>query len=488
MNGRKDDTAGAAATAHPAATEAALEILGAGGSAVDAAVAAQAALSVVLPQACGLGGDALMLVRDPAGRTAAINGVGRSAAEADEALHSDGGASVTVPGIVAAWQVVVARWGRLPLARVLSPAVRLAMEGFEMSTTLAAAIAAQRPRLIRGGAGDWVILHTSPGESVVQPVLGQTLASIGVKGAAAYYGGPLADAIAAAVERDGGRLSAADLTHHAVEIREPISIRWDTATVFVQPPPTQGVLLAMALHWLDDYGPPGTDELLDHVGIELTEEVFTYRDRCGRDGAGLLDAKLAVNLGRAERRGGPRAYLHTAGVAVADARGFVVSSLASIFDDFGAGTFVPEGGFVLNNRAAGFTAAPNHPGPAKQPVHTLAPALLVRAGYVLALATPGADGQVQTLLQVLSAMRYKGMPLVDAIAAPRWRSEGGRVLIGETHASLAGLRRRGHDAVVVDNADSRFGAVVAAGLTASSRGLEPFAAADWRREVHSDTI
>ncbi|WP_203595426.1 gamma-glutamyltransferase [Salipiger sp. PrR002] len=181
---------------------------------------------------------------------------------------------------------------------------------------------------------------------------------------------------------------------------------------------------------------------------------------------------------RAPHRGGPRAYLHTAGVACADADGCVVSSLVSVFDDFGSGVYVPEGGFMLNNRAAGFGPAPNDAAAGKRPVHTLAPALLTGPdGSVWALATPGADGQVQTLLQVLSRARLAGEDLAAAVAAPRWRSENGQLLIEESHPEIEALRALGHALKVLPSGDLRFGAIVAAGM----QGGSPRALADWRR-------
>jgi len=157
----------------------------------------------------------------------------------------------------------------------------------------------------------------------------------------------------------------------------------------------------------------------------------------------------------------------------------VVSSLISVFDDFGSGVFVPELGVVLNNRAAGFTSADNSARPSARPVHTLAPAMLIGpGGDTLAIATPGADGQVQTLLQVIVAMR-RGASLESALAAPRWRSEDGRLLIESTHTGAAELASRGHDLRPIPAGDSMFGAVVAAGY----RRGEPYAAADPRRGV-----
>jgi gamma-glutamyltranspeptidase/glutathione hydrolase len=234
----------------------------------------------------------------------------------------------------------------------------------------------------------------------------------------------------------------------------------------------------MALQWLENAGPQSQTSL-DHLGVELTEAVFGYRDRCAEDGARLLDAHLEVDRDKASRRGGPRAYLHTTGVAVADAEGMVVSSLLSVFDDFGSGTFVPECGLVLNNRAAGFTGPPNAPGPGRRPVHTLAPAILEVGGTVTALATPGADGQVQTLLQVLLRLRGGGQDLAAAVAAPRWRSEGGNLMVAHEHPALSSLRERGHLVVGIDGGDARFGAVV----SATSGPAGPSAVGDWRRQV-----
>jgi gamma-glutamyltranspeptidase/glutathione hydrolase len=476
--------AGAAATAHPLATGTAQVLLAAGGSAVDAAIAAQAVLCVVAPHSCGIGGDALLLVRTPDGtrdgHVTALNGTGCSPAR-PVPVGTDGGSSVTVPGLVDAWVTASQRWGALPLAACLAPAVRLARGGFEVEDDLLAAVAAQRGRLVRGGAGEWDLLNAARSTRWHQPELAATLERIGADGASAFYAGPVAEALVAAVARDGGVLAPDDLAAHRSAVADPVAVPWAGGTAYVQPPMSQGVLLAMALNALErDVEPPD-----DHVLVEVTEAAFGHRNRCG-EGASLLGLELPVDRGRAARRGGPRAYLHTAGVAVADAAGCTVSSLVSVFDDFGAGTFVPEGGFVLNNRAAGFTAAPNDAAPSKRPVHTLAPALVVGAdGAVTGLATPGADGQVQTLLQVLARMRWSGADLAEALASPRWRSEGGRLLVEAGHRAAERLEVLGHDVAGLPAGDDRFGAVVAAGITA---GGSPYAAADWRRRTWSGAV
>jgi gamma-glutamyltranspeptidase/glutathione hydrolase len=218
--------------------------------------------------------------------------------------------------------------------------------------------------------------------------------------------------------------------------------------------------------------------LHDHIAIEATEAAFEFRADVAQ-GAALLEHTLSIDVQRASHRGGPRAYLHTAGVAAADAQGTVVSSLVSVFDDFGSGVFVPELGITLNNRAAGFTSGANAAAPGKRPVHTLAPMLLRMPQGTLALATPGADGQVQTLLQLLIAIQSEGVDLANAIARPRWRSENGRLLIEQSHAQIERLRTLGHHVTPLNDGDVRFGAVVCAGRNDG----EPIAVADWRRET-----
>jgi len=307
------------------------------------------------------------------------------------------------------------------------------------------------------------------------------LVGLGAHGRASFYEGATATAVSTAAQRDGGSLSVADLSEHRSEIGPPLRTRWAGGTVWVQPPPSQGVLLAMALQWWEQQaaaGRPVQPQEADHVAVELMAAVFGYRERCLADGAALLDVALEVDRERATRRRGPRPYLHTTGIAVADGDGVLVSSLVSVFDDFGSCTYVPEAGFVLNNRAAGFTDPPNDAGPGRRPVHTLAPVMVEHDGATTALATPGADGQIQTLLQVLCRLRH-GADLADAIAAPRWRSEEGRLLIERSHPSAAALAERGHDLSVLEDGDNRLGAVVAA----RSGRSEPVAVGDWRREV-----
>lgn len=474
---------GAVSAAHPLAVEAGVGALLAGGSAMDAALAAQSVVCTLMPQAAGLGGDMLALVRSPEGVVTAVNGMGFSPhagfPSTPGRAATAAGADITVPGLVHAWSVCHDRWCRLPLTDLLAPAVRLARGGAPVDEQLMAAIDAQRSRLVAGGAESWPLLRCSPGESWYQLELADLLGRVGTEGPGAFYAGESGAAVVGAARAFGGLLTAADLSDHETHLTSPVSVAWAGGMVHVQPPMSQGVLLALSLVALESGHVRWSPGKADHLLVELTEAAFMLRSSCGR-GNSLLTSELTVDDEVAQRRGGGRAYLHTAAVAAADALGTVVSSLVSVFDDFGSAVFVPELGLVLNNRAAGFTDGANAPAAHTRPVHTLAPALVDAGnGAVLALATPGADGQIQTLLQVLCRQRYTGAPLHEALAAPRWRSEGGRLMVESGHLAAASLRERGHDVVLRPAGEDRFGAVAAAGLAGGS----PWAAADWRRSL-----
>jgi gamma-glutamyltranspeptidase / glutathione hydrolase len=465
---------GAVAAAHPLATAAGQLILAQGGSAIDAVIAAQAMLAVVAPDACGLGGDGLMLVQSAGQSPVAVNGAGAAPAGAKD-VTATGGASVAVPGLVDGWVALQSRWGRMDLSTTLAPAIEAAQAGVTVPAALEKARREQAQRLAAGGASGWELLQCAEGDLFRQPALAETLAGVARNGRDAFYRGALAEAISAAVRRCGGALMPSDLAPDAAVVAPPISFTFGRAVVHVQPPASQGLLLAMALRgWLQLA--PNADAARAHLGVELTQAAFSLRDEVGR-GVVIMDEMPRIDPERAARRGGPRAYLHTAGVAAADQDGLVVASLVSVFDDFGSAVFVPEGGFTLNNRAGGFTQGANAFAPGKRPIHTLAPVIVELDDGVVALSTPGADGQVQTLLQVILDWLVAGTPLPQAIAAPRWRSENNRLLVEADHPARDDLAARGHDVVDVAAGDMRFGSITAAGM---SRG-RPFALADWRR-------
>jgi gamma-glutamyltranspeptidase/glutathione hydrolase len=413
----------------------------------------------------------------------AVNGAG--AAPRILPPGNDAGASVTVPGIVAFWQTLIERFGRHDLAAALGFAQRAAEEGSAVAASAASAASAAENvgRLRAGGAEGWDLLSRSAGDPWRQPELAGVLRRVGAEGPAAFYDGPVARAITAAIRANGGTIDEQDLLAHDTPRPAPVFTRWAGGRLAVQPPMSQGLLLAMAAKWFEEH-PPAADADLDHLGAEAIGAAFEHRDRIA-DGEALLDIELDVDTEVPSGRSGARPYLHTAGVATADMDGLTVSSLVSVFDDFGSCVFVPEGGFVLNNRADCFGAAPNDLRPGARPVHTLAPAMLLDAdGTSRAVATPGADGQVQTLLQVLVAMRYDHADLASAMARPRWRSEGGTLAIEEGHPAMESMRARGHRIEVLPRGEDRFGAVVSAGAD----GEGAWAVGDPRREVASGAV
>jgi gamma-glutamyltranspeptidase/glutathione hydrolase len=322
---------------------------------------------------------------------------------------------------------------------------------------------------------------SSTGTIAPQPELARVLRSTGDEGPDAFYRGQLAEAMIRAVRDHGGALTPDDLASHATLEAEPLEMAWGDRRIWFARPPSQAILLGIALRALDRFGPLPQGRV-DHLRVEAILGAFGLRDRV-MEGAALLDEPLMIDAGVAGGGTGPRPFLHTAGVSTAAADGWVVSSLVSVFEHFGSATFVPEGGFTLNNRAACFTNAPNDPAPGKLPVHTLSPILVGGAGEIRTLATPGADGQVQSLLQVLSGYQGSG-DWESAMAAPRWRSDSGRLLIERSHSGREALEALGHRIEVRDDGDGTFGSMTSAGIGDG----RPFALSDWRRSTASGVV
>jgi gamma-glutamyltranspeptidase / glutathione hydrolase len=476
------------ACGHPLATQAGLDVARQGGNAVDAAVAAAFALFVLLPDACGVGGDALLLVRAPDGAVTAFNGSGKAPAEIPPELPRDGGGTVAAPGAVAALEDASDQFGGLPFAAALAPAVRLAEEGFPATDWLVRVLAEDPDRLART-AGDWELRsrRLRPGDIVKQPRLGRTLLGIAAEGSRAFYEGSLAEAMEEAVTADGGWLTTGDLAAHRTVIRRPVESVFAGARIIAQPPVTQALLSLMALRALERFD--HTDKAVRaHLGIEAIEAAFQHRDEIavpGSEGA-LLALDLDIDVGRAAGLAGPTSFTHTTAVSAADESGAVVSMVVSVFHHFGSATFVPAGGFFMNDRMRGFSrvpGSPNAPRAGARPVHTLSPLMVETPDDVYAVATPGADGQVQTLLQFLDSVLAGGASLSAALDAPRWRSADGKLSLERGFDPKAGadLAARGHTVGWLPTGDQAFGATVVSGW--NPRGKSVFAIADLRREA-----
>jgi gamma-glutamyltranspeptidase/glutathione hydrolase len=364
-----------------------------------------------------------------------------------------------------------------------------------LTENLLSAIERHRPRLTVGAAR-WSVLATAtasaPGARLRQPELASVLQRIAEEGPAAFYQGPLAESIATAAGAHGGTLTAADLEAHHTPVLTPVVRERLGARISAQPPVSQALLVLTALGALEPStpGPGGADRV--HDLVEALEGAFAYRDAIGgpaADAAALADAPVEIDAGgRAGRRGGPRGGAHTTAVAAADSDGLVVSMLLSVFDEFGCAVLVADGGFLLNDRLHGFTTAQNRPAPGRRPVHTLSPLLVAHDTRTYALCTPGADGQVQTLSQILTAVLLDGVPLSAALTAPRFRSGDGRLAVEADYdpGVLVELARRGHEVVRLEPGHMHFGAAACAGIDTATGTT--FAVADPRQEASAAAV
>ena len=472
---------GLIATSQPLASAAGLEVFRSGGNAVDAAVTAAAVLSVVEPTMTGVGGDLFAIVHDGAtGRTRGLNASGRSprAASLDQlrelghtSIPDHGVLSVTVPGAVDGWSLLLAEHGTLPLRQALAPAIACARDGFpvaevvarqwrEAASMLAADPAAAAAFLPRGRA-------PVPGEVFTCPALAATLELIAAEGRDALYRGDLGRTIARDAARRGGWLTEADLRDHRSEWVDPIRATYSDIELLQLPPNTQGFVALEALNILgdDDLGRLGhnsADYL--HLMLEALAIAFADRNAYLADPAVVPDTTLrrliSSDYARHRRRdirsdrpgahaasrvgaeqdpgarpaGASEGAGDTVYLAAADDRGNLVSLIQSLYVGFGAGIVAGDTGIVLHSRGSLFVtdpAHPNHLAPHKRPMHTLAPAMAFRAGRPwLAYGVMGGDMQPQGHLQVLLNLTCFGMNIQEAGAIrpgrcrPRTRHRG----------------------------------------------------------------
>ncbi|MFQ5848336.1 MAG: gamma-glutamyltransferase [Candidatus Methylomirabilales bacterium] len=472
---------GMIASGHPLASWIGATVLREGGNAIDAMVAAGAAMGVLRPHMSGLGGDALTLIYlAQEQRLVALEGLGTAPQKSLGAFRSAGLArvpdqgllSATVPAAVKAWTRALERYGTRPLASLLAPAVALAEEGFPVSKKLATDIAEYVSQLSASPHARALFLPTGvplrPGEKLVQKDLAQTLARLAQDGDAVFYRGEIGGAIADFCHRHGGLLSREDFAAYDVRWVEPVSGSYRGSVICAFPPPSQGIALLVALHMLEAFD-PGKLRWGDwiHLQVEAKKLAFADRDRFVGDPdrtalpvAHLLSPRYAdarralIDPRRPTRRvrpgdpwtvGGETTYL-----AVADRMGNLVSHMQSIFAPFGSGVVAGKTGIILNNRLSGFSldGGVNQLEPGRRPFHTLTPILLFAHGQPLvALGTPGAHGQVQSLLQIVSYLLDYGFDLQEAIEVSRWRHERGTGLLMEARVPPAvrqGLSRRGY--------------------------------------------
>lgn len=466
-------TGAMAVTHHHLATEAALEVMAAGGTAVDAAIAANAVLGVVLPTACGVGGDLFALVHRPGyPEPAVLNASGRAGSGIDaerlrQAGHSTipyrGRETITVPGCVDGWVALAERFGRLPLAEVLQPAIVCAIEGFPASSELARSLEAIRPLIAEQPAA--VALYPegrlpSADEIIVRPDLAATLEAVAVDGRYSFYEGAVGEAITRVTE---GRITAEDLARSSADWVEPAGIDLFGRRAWTVPPNSQGYLVLAAAWMVEQLGPPSNfdDPRYTHLLVEASRAVDWEREDLVADpDFAPLSAKELLDPDRLrprleqispERRADwPSSRQPSGGttyLCVIDAEGMGVSLIQSNFAGIGCGLSAGDTGVFLQNRGAGFNLILGHPNelaPGKRPLHTLSPTLWTRDGRLdLLLGTRGGYWQPQILLQVISHLLYLKTSPAEAQALPRWTRDGDR-LRTERGLPVEGLVQRGH--------------------------------------------
>jgi gamma-glutamyltranspeptidase len=488
---------GAVASPQYMASEAGLATLRAGGSAVDAAIATNAALAVVAAHSCGLGGDAFWLVWDGSGLHG-LNGSGASGAGATleaaraaglgAAMPPRGAWTVTVPGAIHSWGEAHARFGRLPWADLLWPAVALA-DGFPATDGWSGAV--ERSAQVFGTDGDWAQTFRPhgrawrQGERVTMPALAGTLRVLAEEGPSVAYSGRLADRAADYLASRGSPLQREDFRAHRSDWTDPISVGYRGFTSVSLPPNSSGPTALELLGLLERFEPGQDPARWVHIGLEAARIALADRERYLTDARDmppeamelLLDARRLDQLAQRidpDRLGAPpNAPAHGGGtiyLATADGEGTMVSLLQSNFAGFGSGLVDPATGIGYQNRGAFFSLEPDHVNvlaARKRTVHTLAPGMLLRDGRPW-IAHGSMGGEIQPLIfaQLVSALVDRGHDIASALDAPRWATAHA---LGSDDHDLAvvearlptrvvdGLRSRGHRVEQVEAYSSAMG-------------------------------
>ena len=511
------------ASAHPAATAVGVEILKQGGNAVDAAVAVAFALSMAEPNASGVGGGGFMIVRMAGSEPVMIDYRETAPAGATPeryyapgvdfaARTAEGPDAVGVPGLVAGATLALEKYGTMSLAEVLAPTVRLAREGITVSPKLNGMIVDEMEKIGKFPAAAAIYLPDGlpleAGSVLKNEDLAATLERIGAGGARAFYEGPVAEAIAAEMNRLGGVLGAGDLRTYEAKLREPVKGTyrgWDIVTA--APPTGGGTHLVELLNIVETFDVKklgrGSARLI-HVLAEAMK--MTFADKAANSGdpdhfvlpvAKFTDKAYARTLAARIREGQARFDYappslvipeseSTSHLSVADEKGNVVALTQSINSFFGSGVVVPGTGVLLNNHLADFDGAgggTNAIGPGRRPASSIAPTVVLRDGTpVLVIGTPGATRIVSALAQIIVNIVDFGLGLDEAIEAPRIHCLTETLALeGRFPADVVeALKSWGHPVKLYPDRDNFFGGAQA--ILIDSRKKTLYGAADSRRD------
>ncbi len=484
-------THGMAATAMPAATLTALDVLRAGGNAMDAAVAAVAVLGVIEPQSTGIGGDCFCLYA-PGGtdKVVALNGSGRApAAAAIDWFEERGIASldntsphtVTIPGAVSAWETLLARHGTKGLDELLRPAIRFAEEGWPVHSRVAFDWTRLEGKLRKTGAHAFLPHGAAPrpGDLFVQKPLAKTLRAIASQGSRAFYEGSVAADMVATLRAHGGLQTEQDFAESrtVAEFVTPICSDYRGHTVWQCPPNGSGLMVLMLLGILEGFEPlpDPLDPVRLHRHLEAARLVYRDRDAFLADPsqadvpvARLTSPGYLASLRALIRDDVARAHMPAAGEAllpahhdttylcVVDRDGNACSFINSLFQGFGSGILAAGSGVMLQNRGFGFVLERGHPNciaPRKRPMHTIIPGMVTKDGRALMpYGVMGGHFQPMGQTWFLSNMLDYGLDIQQALDLPRVFPYQGKVEVerGVPAAAVQALAARGHAITEVD--------------------------------------
>ncbi|WP_234262986.1 gamma-glutamyltransferase family protein [Hydrogenophaga sp. NFH-34] len=488
-------------TSHPLAAQAGLRMMLAGGNAVDAAIAAAAALTITEPVSNGLGSDAFCILWDGQ-QLHGLNASGhapqawtpayfRGKYGADALTPPKRGVdSVTVPGAVAGWVALSERFGKLPFADLMQPAIELAERGHAVPFVVQQKWAAATPELqsLPGFAQAFLPWGRAPqvGERFRFPAAAQGLRAIAESKGEAFYRGAIAQALARFAAQHGGSLTEADLAAYQPEWVTPIGQDYRGYTLHEIPPNGQGIAALIALGILSNFDVAAlkVDSVpAQHLQIEAMKlafaDVYRYVAEPGamdltptqmldpaylRQRAALIDMKKAQDFGAGNPAKGGTVYL-----SAADENGMMVSFIQSNYMGFGSGTVEPSFGISLQNRGHGFNLSTgpgrntaNLVAPRKRPFHTIIPAFLTKDGQpVMSYGVMGANMQPQGHMQTLVRLLDHGQSLQAACDAPRWRYDAGLHINVESAmdpVTVQGLKDLGHQTRRINDPYQDFGA------------------------------
>ncbi|SMP66906.1 gamma-glutamyltransferase family protein [Noviherbaspirillum suwonense] len=488
----------AVSTSHPLGAQAGLRMLWRGGNAVDAAIAAAAAMAIVEPVSNGLGSDAFCILWDGK-ELHGLNASGRAPQGWTPEYFAErygrqanpprrGVDSITVPGAVSAWVALHERFGSLPFAELMEPAAEIAERGYLVPPVVQQKWANGAPELEgQPGFRESFLPWGRPpavGELFRFPAAARALRAIGASYGKAFYEGEIAAAVTSFVQQHGGCLSMADMAANRAEWVQPLAKDYRGYTLHEIPPGGQGIAAQIALGILSnfDLAGLGVDSVASqHLQIEAMKlafaDVYRYVADAGMevtaeqmlDNAYLASRAKLIDPRRAQDfKAGNPVQGGTIYLTAADESGMMVSFIQSNFAGFGSGVVEPTFGISLQNRGFGFSTDPDAPnranlvGPGKRPFHTIIPAFLTQEGQpVMSFGVMGGNMQPQGHMQTLVRMiDYKQSPQT-ACDAPRWRFNQGLGINVESRmdpATVAGLQALGHEIEVIDDPYQDFGA------------------------------